>query len=234
MLPLFLLLLILYFGAAPMELPDVELTTGYTDRGLISMTAQQISDLNTIATIIQIVTSCGQFWLALFAITVAYREFKKWRVELLGSKKIELALKLGKAAIAIRDGFRDARNPVRAIVHAPEYRPDSTNGEKKKQDEEYDFNQRLQRLLERLEPLYEIRWEISVLFDEDESIEEQVKLYNAKFHELQNAMYAIFSGKPTEKVQNIVSAGFSGTDDFGKEIDAITSKLLELARRYAA
>jgi len=94
--------------------------------------------------------------LAIGGFIFAYAEFKKWRTELLGSKKIEVALRLGKAAIEAREAFAGARNPFGQ--NAPEYKPNSTPDQKYQQDQEYDFNQRLQLVAAKLEPLYDIRW----------------------------------------------------------------------------
>lgn len=188
--------------------------------------------------LIQTVAIVVQTMLGIAAILIARREVRKWRMEALGNKKIDLAIRLGKAALAVRDGFKDARNPVRrGDIHAPEYKPNSTADEKRLEDEKYDYAQRLNMIASRLEPLYEIRWEMSVLFAENERIEEIVKLYNAKHSELGTAMWLITSGgrftdAQKEKAYDTLIAGNSGTDTFGENVEAITQQMLEIARKY--
>ena len=58
--------------------------------------------------IIQTVITIGAF-------IFAYKEFQKWRVQLLGTKKIELAIALGKSAIEVREAFKKARSPIICI-----------------------------------------------------------------------------------------------------------------------
>ncbi len=178
----------------------------------------------------------AQTIIGVIAVCFALYESRKWRKQLLNSKKIDLAIRLGKVSIALRDGFRDARNPLNGTVKAPEYRPESTTEQKIKQNEEYNYNLRLELIKVRLEPLYEIRWEMSVLFDENESIVELVKLYNGKFSELQNAMESILYDDIPDDLKvislNKVIAGRDGTDEFGKSVEAITDKMLEIAGKY--
>jgi hypothetical protein len=176
-----------------------------------------------------------QTLLAIGAFIFTYGEFKKWRTELLGTKKIELALRLGKAAIEVREAFKYASSFIGSIrdSRTAEYKPDSTPAEKLKQDQEYGFNQQLERIHSRLEQLYDIRWEILVLFGENESIDEQVKIYNAKFHELQRAMFLVFQNEGTTRELDMIHSGFTiAYDEFGKEIEITTEKLLKLAHKY--
>lgn len=178
-----------------------------------------ISDLITIA----------QTVLAMGAFILAYREFKQWRIELLGSKKIEAALKLGKLAREIKQAFTTARAPMGYIVKAPEYKSGSTKDEMAKQDREYSLRQRLHPLQEKLRQLNEFNWEISILFDPKDSIEEQITAYNAKFSELWLAIETTIDGERTIKETKTMYG--DGNDEFSKGIEQITNELLIFARK---
>lgn len=180
-----------------------------------------------------------QTLVAIGAFIFAYAEFKKWRVELLGNKKIDLALRLGIAAIEVREAFKYARMFFRrgGEGKAPEYKAGSTpeeiekqNKEIEKQNLEHDFNQRLQHIQSKLSLLYNIRWEAVMLLSDNENIEEQIAIYNAKFHELQRAMLRVYKSEQTEEEFTIVFS--SGDDDFGRTIEDNTNKLLKLAQKY--
>ena len=166
--------------------------------------------------------------LAVGAFVLAYSEFKKWRHELLGSKRIEIAIQLGKVAIEIREAFKSARSPFSFNSKAPEHEPDSSPDEKLKKDQEHDFNQRLQKVSEQLEKIYELRWEVQVLFGQD--INEEVKRYNAKFHELQAAMLRIHRNKGSDEDIDLVFS--TSKDEFSEEVEDVTTKLFDFARRY--
>lgn len=171
-----------------------------------------------------------QTLLAIGAFVFAYMEFKRWRNELLGSKRIELAIKLGKSALEVKQAFKEARNPLG--TGAPEYKPESTLAEKRRQDLEYDYNQRLQRISDKLEKLYDARWEISILFSENENIEEYVKVYNAQFHTLQVAMFSVLNDPNAKDFVDTIYGGLKPNDEFSRPIEDATNKLLEIARRY--
>ncbi len=178
----------------------------------------------TLSEAIQII----QTILAVGAFIFAYAEFKKWRQELLGSKRIELAIQLGKVAIEIREAFKYARSPFSFGSKSSQYETNSSPEEKQRQDQEHDFNQRLQTVSKELEKIYELRWEIQVLFDKD--INEDVKKYNAKFHELQFAMLRIHKDKGSDSDFDVVFS--TSEDEFSEEIEQITSRLFDFARKY--
>jgi len=177
------------------------------------------------------VISAIQTVLAVGAFVFAYQEFKKWRAELLGSKKIELAIKLGLTAFEVRKAFAQARPFMSYSKKAPEYRPNSTPEEMKHQDRAYEMNELLRPVLEKLRQLEAIAWEVSVLFGDDDHIDSQIIAYNQKLMELGRAMLIRLDGRPTEKENSILS-GDPGGDDFSKGVDTITEQLLGVARKY--
>ncbi len=66
----------------------------------------------------------------------AYRELHKWRTELVGTKKIELAMELGRVALETRRALKDIRSHiVDSLPPAPEYPSHITTEEAKR---EYD------------------------------------------------------------------------------------------------
>jgi hypothetical protein len=171
-----------------------------------------------------------QIAVAIGAFLFAYREFKQWRFELLGSKKIEAGLRLGKLAREIKQAFITARWPVGYALKAPEYRPDSTPAEKERQDKAYTFEQRIQPLREKLRQLNEFSWEIAVLFGENDSIDGQVRAYNDKFAEFCAAIETTLDGERTVKETKIMYG--DGNDEFSKAIEQITDELLVFARKH--
>lgn len=151
--------------------------------------------------------------LALGAFIYAYQEFKHWRIQLLGSKRIDLAIELGETALKIKHAFYNARNPF-------------TFGEKSLEE---DYNQRLALISEELQDLYEIQAKVIILLGDD--IEDYVKEYNQLFSKLKNAMYLSYKERASDGDMEIV---FRSTkdDEFGNEVEKHTEKILKFIRRY--
>jgi len=146
-----------------------------------------------------------------------------------------LALRLGKAVIGVREGFKHARNPFTFARSNTQNQSDEVlnKEDQRRQDREYEFDQRLEMVHSKLLELYDIRWEVSVLFGRKGDFEEEIKAYNKKFAELRNAMIAIYMRQATEKDYATLYAGFDQKDDeFGKAINEITDRFLLFVQRY--
>ena len=107
--------------------------------------------------------------------------------------------------------------------------PDSTREELWKQKREYDFNRRLQVVLDKLQGLYAIRWELSILFEQD--IDLYIQQYNLKFNELQTAMMNVYY-KDADNDDRKLIYKVSNNDFFQNEINENTDKLLEFVRKH--
>jgi|GEM_PF-5091030 len=68
-------------------------------------------------------------WIQTIVIVVsfglAYRQFIRWREEIIGSKQIDLAIQIGKNAIRVREGFKSARSPFKtSLKRNPDITPE--------------------------------------------------------------------------------------------------------------
>jgi hypothetical protein len=196
---------------------------------------EQIAEATATGTIVQAIATCIQALVAFVAITLAFHEYRKSNDRQINEKKmdrkLDLAIRLGKAALAVKSAFYAARSPIGYARKNPEYAPNASHEEKYRQDREYDFNTRLQLIQPELEKMYDIKWEILVLFGNDDSIEAQVDFYNAKYHDLQQAMLKSLYDKATERQDAILFRGIEG-DEFGKAIAENTDKILVFAQKY--
>ncbi len=175
--------------------------------------------------------------LVIMGFIVTYGEFKKWREELLGSKKIEVALRLGRAANAFQEAFAAARFFARSPAKRPasEYSQDISQEERLKQDRLYDFEQLLSSLRIPLHELYAVRTEISILFDDNEQIREHVKMCNGLYMEFAVAVRSNIEGRGSEEDHKVMFArpsGTQGVDLFGQRIEDATNELLKIARKH--
>jgi hypothetical protein len=163
-------------------------------------------ELSDTIAIIQTVLALGGF-------IFAYREFKQWRIELLGTKEVDVALKLAKCVVKIRDAFFSARSV----------------GSREAQEKEFEY--RLARIHEELQNLYDIRWDFEALTGVE--ISDEVKIFTTKFRELQFAMYDILHEKHhLENDRKLVNSEQPEDDEFGQAIVTNSDKLLKMARKY--
>ncbi len=180
--------------------------------------------------IVQTIAVVIQTLLGLAAILLAFREVRKWRTELLGSRKIELAIKLGYMAKTVNEVFKSGRGAWGQ--KAPEYKPNTTEADRWKQDREYDFNERLKLIQSKLEPLNELSWEMSALFDDYQEIEVQVGQYNRKFNELRVAMQMEYHERGQKDFTDVIYGGYDNANEFSRDIEIITNKLQEFAHKH--
>jgi hypothetical protein len=151
--------------------------------------------------------------LALDGFIFAYREFKQWRIELLGTKEVDIALKLAKCVVKIRDAFFNARSVVDWEA------------------QEKEFQNRLDAIHSELLNLYEIRWEFEALTGIE--MADEVKVFTAKFREIQFAMYDLLHEKyDVENARRLIYSSKPENDEFGQSIITNSDKLLKVARKY--
>lgn len=153
----------------------------------------------------------AQTALAVGAFIFAYFELNRWRKELIGGKKIEVAIQLGKAALKIRDSFVSARSPF-------------GYGELKE-----DFEHRRKILVEAIQPIYEIALEAEILFNID--IGTHIKAYNSQFHKFNVAMRMILDGSARVDTRTLVYRT-EEKDEFEKEVERITDEILNIVRKH--
>ncbi len=170
-----------------------------------------------------------QSFIALFAIVLGYRELQKWRHELIGKKRFEVALEAGKAAIRMKEAFKSARNPF-GFKNDVEYKEESTEDEKRYQDKEFEFNRRLSKVYQALTNLLELGLDIELLFANN--INQEIKIYEDKIHELKISMHNILDNQKGIKDIRTVYGYGSSDDPIHQEIEEVTNKILDFARKY--
>lgn len=154
--------------------------------------------------------------LAVGAFIFAYREFKQWRIELVGSEEVKLAIKIAKSAVRIQDTFRKARSNFGTVGITTEE----------------SFNKKLDNINNHLQDLYELRWDAKAILSED--IAKTVSTYTKSYNQLRDSMHRIIRERPIEGDKSLVFEYSQNNeeDEFQKEIDEATEKLLEIAQRY--
>ncbi len=163
------------------------------------------------------------------------KELRKWRTELLGSKKVDAALRLGKTALSVKQAFKQARITTLLLPEAKfdDGTPFEVREQARKEQEQEEYRQRLQLIVDRLNELYDIRWEFSLLFGENDQIEDYVKSFNLLYSTYRFAVSSQFNGQYSKEHADVLFEGHDQSGDkFGQSIEENTNKLLEIARRY--
>ena len=157
---------------------------------------------------------------AVFALIFGVVESQKWRKELVGKKRIELALEIADAAQKIRDEFKAIRNPT------------VTSEEQQS---------RLETIASLLQELYPLRAKARVFVSG--GIDDFVDNFNAQYNTYRHAighLHKVATGEwenlPTKSIEEAerIQYARSGDNDFGREIDEITEKLTDFCRQHIA
>jgi hypothetical protein len=180
----------------------------------------------------------GQTLLIIFGFVFTYKQLRVWRVELLGSKRIDAAIALGKATVKIEAAFQSARNP---FTYQLDEEITNKLREKSKSEndfhhlkQEFEFNRRLGFVLDALKALDEAYLDCQILIGDQ--VEEYIKDLNKKHKELHAALYRVHHAQgdeaQLEKAYAIVYSGVDPEDEFGKEVSKLTQKLRVIVRNY--
>ena len=152
------------------------------------MSNEQAAMVTTYASVIQAVASIAQILVALFAIKLAGKEIRKWRQELLGTKQVELAIRLGKAAYRVQNSFESAR---------------SVSGTRT-----YDtYSAYTNDIEEALRRMQDIKIDASLILSKDDvqAISKQVNTYYAQLVKLKMAIWLKYHPEDAENMSPLLT-----------------------------
>jgi hypothetical protein len=194
--------------------------------GQMRLQAMTSSDLAVWIQTVVIVVSFG----------LAYRQFIRWREEILGGKQIDLAIEIGKAASRIREAYRPARFPDifipkdRNLASSPE--------EEERRVRAFDADQRISIVREPMGELERLLWEASILFEVE--VEKKLNIYFNSYKSLYKRFYeaaidSYLNGhrqKPDmRKILRAPNSIFDEEDKFADEISKVTDDILDLIKK---
>jgi hypothetical protein len=165
----------------------------------------------------------------------------KWRKELTGKAKFDIARNVMLLAFRLNADFQSVRNP---FTFASEYadRPRQQNESSKESevlDNWYAKRRRLQPLVEHLAKFQEVSWEAKIILGEDrsESVSDAFKVFKESYAELSSSIDAYFETRRQEGLSNSVYHDQDWLkdlhrlihsikdDDFSKQIDTAIEQL---------
>ena len=199
----------------------------------------------------ELVSLVSDIVIGLSAIIVAIMAFvgiNKWRKELTGKAKFDVARNMMFLGFKLHEEFESARN---LFTYSMEY-----TGRSRQENEPSDISQildewyaranRLKPLQEVLIKIQEASWEAQILLGKDSSnrVSEAIAVYRDRFAELSSAIYSYFdtrrheaaTGQPykdqdwLKKLHRMIYA--PPEDDFSKQIDEATAKLESALQAY--
>ena len=185
---------------------------------------------------------------ALIVAGVAFFGVRKWRKELTGKAKFDVARNVMLLGLKLNAYFEWARNPFT-------YSGESTGRSRQENessnvsqvlDEWYARGNRLKPIQEDLVKIQEASWEAEILLGEDSSkrISEAIEVYNHSYGELSSAIYSYFEERHREVTSSAANIDhnwlkelhqiiYSRTeDDFAKTIDEATAELKSALKAY--
>ena len=178
---------------------------------------------------------------ALIVAGVAFFGVRRWRKELTGKAKFDVARNVMFLGLKLKAYFESTRNP---FTYSTEYTGRSRQENEPANvsqvlDEWYARGSRLKPLQEDLVKIQEASWEAKILLDKDASkrVSEAIEVFSKSYGELSSAIYSYFE----ERHREVTSSGatidhawlkelhviiYSRTkDDFSKQIKEATTKL---------
>jgi len=178
-------------------------------------------------------------WIQTIVIVVsfglAYRQFIRWREEIIGSKQIDLAIQIGKNAIRVREGFKSARSPFgTSLKRNPDITPEEME-QLQIEHQEREADLRVRSILDPLAQLEELVWEASFIFETefDTDLKKYMQAYWVLFKDFTGALWLRLDGrlKATDPKYLVVYLSEPKEDDFGLKIAEITEQFLELVKK---
>jgi len=185
---------------------------------------------------------------ALIVAGVAFFGVRRWRKELTGKAKFDVARNVMLLGYRLQAYFEGARNP---FTYSVEYTGRSRQENEPSNvsqvlDEWYARGSRLKPLIEDLQKLREVGWEAKITLgeDADKCVSEAIEVFNERYAELSSAIYSYFE----ERHRGVTSSGanidhawlkelhkiiYSRTgDDFTKRIEEATAQLASALKAY--
>jgi len=180
----------------------------------------------------------------------AWLGLRKWREELAGKTKFEVARKVMSPGRKLQQDFESARNPFTG--------PWESAGRVRSQDEPWDVSlvlnewyarqHRLRPVIEDLQKLQEAIWEAQTILSEDsgKQLSDAFKTYQTKWAELSSAIDSYFEVRRDEAVsghkyhdqdwlKELKKEIYSRVDDdFAKQTEGATDQLASALKPYIA
>ncbi|MDX2139254.1 MAG: hypothetical protein SF123_14290 [Chloroflexota bacterium] len=178
-----------------------------------------LSDGQQISVIIHNI--CSAF-LPFFLVIIGFRELRRWRTELIGKNKIELAQKIGRLAVRLNNQFQFCVSPVTFSTESEkrERQANETSAEASMQDERFARWNRLKVCLDTFSELIEVLNEAEIVFGKE--MKQYIEQYNQALTSVNVALH-IYHDR--DRSRNLVihdqSIPYQGEEQYIKDAHAV-------------